>query len=76
MVPARVTVHTKKGIFEKLVKSPKGDLSNPMNFMEIENKLRRLSRQNRPGTFPGKILDIVNSLENSGIDALTAVLKK
>ena len=76
MVPARVTVHTKKGVFEKLVKSPKGDLSNPMNFMEIENKLRRLSRQNRPGTFPGKILDVVNSLENSGADALTAVLKK
>jgi 2-methylcitrate dehydratase PrpD len=76
MVPARVTAHTKKGVFEKLVKSPKGDLSNPMNFSEIENKLRRLSRQNRPGTFPGKILDVVNSLENSGIDALTAVLKK
>jgi 2-methylcitrate dehydratase PrpD len=76
MVPARVTAHTKKGVFEKLVKSPKGDLSNPMNFSEIENKLRRLSRQNRPGTFPGKIMDAVNNLENSGTDALTAVLKK
>ncbi len=76
MVPARVIAHTKKGVFEKLVKSPKGDLSNPMDFSEIESKLRRLSRQNRPGTFPGKILDVVNSLENSGTDALTAVLKK
>jgi 2-methylcitrate dehydratase PrpD len=76
MVPARVIAHTKKGAFEKVVKSPKGDLSNPMNFSEIENKLRRLSRQNRPGTFPGKILDVVNSLENSGIYALTSVLKK
>lgn len=76
MVPARVTAHTKKGVFKKLVKSPKGDLSNPMNFSEIENKLRRLSRQNRPGTFPGKILDVVSSLENSGTDALTSVLKK
>ena len=76
MVPARVTAHTKKGVFEKVVKSPKGDLSNPMSFAEIENKLRRLSRQNRPGTFPGKILDVVNNLENSGTDALTSVLKK
>jgi 2-methylcitrate dehydratase PrpD len=76
MVPARVTAHTKKGVFEKLVKSPKGDLSNPMKFSEIENKLRRLSRQNRPGTFPGKILNAVNNLEKSGTDALTAVLKK
>jgi 2-methylcitrate dehydratase PrpD len=76
MAPARVIAHTKKGVFEKWVKSPKGDLSNPMNFMEIENKLRRLSWQNRPDTFPGKIRDAINSLENSGIDALMVELKK
>jgi len=76
MVPARVTAYTKKGVFEKLVKSPKGDLSNPMNFSEIEKKLRRLSRQNRPATFPGKILAAINSLENDGTDVLTALLRK
>jgi 2-methylcitrate dehydratase PrpD len=76
MAPARVIAHTKKGVFEKWVESPKGDLSNPMDFMEIENKLRRLSRPYRSDSFPGKIRDAINSLEKSGIDALMVELKK
>jgi len=76
MTAARVTAHTKKGLFEKLVKFPRGDISNPMDFTEIENKLRRLSQQNLPDNFPKKILDALNNLENSGIDALMAALIK
>jgi len=44
--------------------------------MEIENKLRRLSRPYRSDSFPGKIRDAINSLEKSGIDALMVELKK
>lgn len=75
MTPARVIAHTQKGIFAKQVKYPKGDLSNPMDFMEIENKLRRLSSQNRSDPFPDKIRDAINSLENNGIGALIIELK-
>ncbi len=76
ITPARVIAYTKKGVFAKRVKFPRGDLSNPMDLMEIEKKLGCLSRQNRPDSFPGKIRDAINSLENSSIDALTVELKK
>jgi len=75
MTPAKVIAHTQKGVFAKRVESPKGDLSDPMNFIEIENKLHRLSSQIRPDFFPDKIRDAINSLEKNGIDALTVELK-
>lgn len=76
LVPAKVIVYTPKGVFERQVKSPKGDPDNPMDFNEIENKLHRLSHQNHPDTFPCNILEAVNNLENSGIDPLTTELKR
>jgi 2-methylcitrate dehydratase PrpD len=75
-VPAKVIAYTPNGVFEKQVKSPKGDPDNPMDFKEIQNKLNRLSHQNHPDTFPYNIVEAINNLENSDIDPLTTALKR
>ncbi len=73
-VPARVTVYTSKGVFEKQVNFPKGDPENPLTWAEIREKLLRLSGRHHPGRFADAVLEAVGRLETDGIQPLTTAL--
>jgi len=73
-VPARVIVHTRNDSYTRLVKHPEGDPANPMQWQEIENKLRRLSRPYRDFFDVKKVICAIKNLENGTIDALVAEL--
>jgi 2-methylcitrate dehydratase PrpD len=73
-VPARVIVHTRNDSYTRLVKYPEGDPANPMQWQEIENKLRRLSRPYRDSFDVKKVICAIKNLENGTIDALVAEL--
>jgi len=74
-VPARVVVYTSKGIFEKQVKSPRGDPDNPLDLKKIESKLYRLSRRHHPGRFADNVIKAVERLEANGINQLATALR-
>jgi 2-methylcitrate dehydratase PrpD len=73
-VPAQVIVHTRNDSYTRLVKHPEGDPANPMQWQEIENKLRRLSRPYRDSFDVKKVICAIKNLENGTIDALVAEL--
>jgi len=72
--PARIVIHSIKGKFEKYVKSPLGDPTNPMDMKMIENKINLIAGQNSFSNIASRIVDNVKQLENYDVRRLSNIL--
>jgi 2-methylcitrate dehydratase PrpD len=73
-VPARVTLDTARGRFERLVENPLGDPGNPMDLATLVEKFRGLSAGLLTPAEQDEMIAAVFSLEDGGLSRLTAIL--
>lgn len=74
MVPARVIVHARNDSYTRLVKHPEGDPANPMQWQQLESKLRHLSQPYRDFVDENKVVCAIKNIEEGTIDALIDAL--
>jgi 2-methylcitrate dehydratase PrpD len=72
--PARVVIHSRKGDFEKYIKSPLGDPANPMDMNMIENKINQIADQNSFTHIASRVVDGVKQLEYCDARRLSDIL--
>lgn len=75
-VPARVTVNTTKGVFERVIHIPRGDPAAPMSNLDLIEKAVRLCHPARSAEDVRRLADIVlrSSSIAEEVDSLEAVL--
>ncbi|MCP4024254.1 MAG: MmgE/PrpD family protein [Desulfobacteraceae bacterium] len=73
-VPARIIIHSQKGTFERLVTSPLGDPSNPMDMGSVRDKFRTLALKNYNAQCVERIITATERLDKNGLDDLTKAL--
>jgi len=75
-VPARVTLETGRGRFERLVEHPLGDPANPMDLAALVEKFRGLSAGLLTPAEQDEMIAAVLSLEEGGLSRLTTILAR
>jgi 2-methylcitrate dehydratase PrpD len=75
-VPARVTLETGGGRFERLVEHPLGDRANPMDLAALAEKFRGLSAGLLTPAEHDETIAAALSLEDGGLSRLTTILAR
>jgi 2-methylcitrate dehydratase PrpD len=75
-VPARVTLETEHGRFERLVEHPRGDPANPMDLAALVEKFRGLSAGLLTPAEQDEMIAAVLALEEGGLSRLTTILAR
>jgi 2-methylcitrate dehydratase PrpD len=75
-VPARVTVTTRHGVFEKTVLDPKGEPTNPMDWNELVKKLHTVGAGLIGGTACERLVKSVRTLEKGDCAPLQRFLQQ
>ena len=75
-VPARVIVYTSNNTYTKQVKYPGGDPDNPMQWQEIENKLRILAQPYQNSFDVSKVVYATKNMEGGTINPLVEAIGK
>jgi 2-methylcitrate dehydratase PrpD len=73
-VPARVTLETARGMFERLAEHPLGDPANPMDLATLVEKFRGLSAGLLTPAEQDETIAAVLSLEDGGLSRLKTIL--
>lgn len=75
-VPARVTIKTAGAEYQRLVKDPRGDPSNPLDDATLQTKFRQLTGQRLFDREQQNVIAIIEDLENCGLNPFFNFLSK
>lgn len=74
-VPAQVVVYARNTTHTKLIKYPKGDPANPMQWQAIEDKFRLLSQPYQDFFDVNKVISAIKNIEGGTINDLKYALE-
>ena len=73
-VPAQVVIYARNKTHTKLIKHPKGDPANPMQWQAIEDKFRLLSQPYQDFFDVNKVISAIKNIEGGTINDLKYAL--